>query len=309
MRNRVRYNAYGFSLAELLVVLGIISLLVAVVLPPIQLARRQAMDAVCAGQLNQHGASLAQVSTEFNYYPVWDDGVGPSPYTWIDLLVQRHVLRSTRTGYCPLDERPDPLNEARARARGFVYPTRPGRGGIDYSYGIGVPLSAGGWAWNFTPGDDRPRRFEGHYAFPARRVLAADSNWSQIYNLSGDGQTTGIWNDPSWYDNTVAWRHRNQTANILYQDGHVLRGHFDRGNPKRQVDTNQTFVWAPDEPLHAGPDTQIGANFYPNATPPSFQTTPKGDVFPNELLPYYYTVKQEWTVIDHKTPGVPDTGP
>lgn len=306
MEKRIRVSRLrAFSLAELLVVLGIISLLLAVLLPPIQLARRQAMTTVCAAQTQQMGASLNQLHDEFGYYPLWDDDTGPNPYTWIDLLLQRRLLRNANVGYCPIDQRPDPLNEARGRARGMIYPTRPTHGGVDYSYGIGVPLSAGGWSWRSSFGDERPRRFEGHMDHPSRRLLAADGNWTQIFNLSGEGQFTGIWNDPSWYDNTVAWRHHNFSANILYQDGHVARTYYKR-DATMPVDTNATFVWQPSEPLHAGPDTVIAGNFYPLRTPPSFQTTPRGEIFPSELLPYYYTVRQAWTVIDHKSPGIPN---
>lgn len=303
MRLQFHHRPRAFSLAELLVVIGVISLLLAVLLPPIQLARRSALDTVCASQMQQLGLSLNDVHTEFEFYPLWDDGVGPTPYTWIDLLVQRRVLRNPSVGYCPFDMRPDPLNEARGRSRGFTYPGDGRRGGVDYSYGIGVPLSAGGWRWRPTSADtDRPRRFDGHTLNASRRVLAADSNWTQIYNLSGRGQVTGIWNDPSWYDNTVAWRHRDYTANVLYQDGHVARLRF-AAEQAEPVDTAQSFVWQPGEPVHVGPDSRISGSYYPNAMPPSFQTTPKGDVYPSELLPYYYTVKRSWTLIGHKSPG------
>jgi type II secretory pathway pseudopilin PulG len=45
----------AFSLAELLVVTGVIALLIAITLPPLQYAKRQAMRTQCSAQLQQFG--------------------------------------------------------------------------------------------------------------------------------------------------------------------------------------------------------------------------------------------------------------
>lgn len=306
--NRSRAHRLAFSLAELLVVVGIVSLLLSILMPPLQLARRKAMQTHCAANLQQQGRALDMTKNEFDgFYPLWDDDAEPTRFTWVDVLLQRRFLDSVRSGYCPQDAGPDPLNEARGRAVGLSYPRDPSRGGIDYSYGIGVPLSAGGWAWRpgyGRAGDTHERRFD--RALMERnlsgRLLAADGNWSAIYNLSAPGMLSGVWNDPTWYDNTVAYRHAGSVANIAYQDGHVdvVRYRTERPDP---VDTGRTFVWYPHEPLRVGPDSAFGGNHYPDTPPPSYQSTPRGADFPSELLPYYYTVQQSWTMIEHKDPS------
>lgn len=301
MRCRSRRWSRAFTLAELLVVIGVIALLLALIIPPLEIAKREAMRATCMRNLQQLGVSLQSALTEYDYYPIWDDDQNPTRFTWIDVLVQGRLLADYRLGYCSQDNRPDQLNAARAAAMDVYYPgTRRSRSGIDYSYGIGVPLSAGGWNWvrgySSEPG---PRRFEKHDRDAGRRVLAGDAYWSYIYNLSGDATLSAVWNDPNWFDNTVAWRHGTLSANLLLQDGHVsmLSYHPALREP---VKTSRFFVWHSGEPIHAGPDTRFGMNLYPNEPPPGYATDPPGNAYPHDLNPAYYSDRQSWTLIRHK---------
>ena len=301
--NRPRRRA-AYSLPELLVTLGIIALLIAIILPPLQVARKQAQSARCATHLQQIGVALEGSLTEHKFYPVWDDGGSPTRYTWIDVLVQRRLLGNARAGYCPEDQLPSPLNSARGEAEDVLYPGNRNLHGIDYSYGIGVPLSSGGWSWRAgaSPGSDlRPRQFVNHDRFTSNRLLAADGQWSAIYNLSGDALRTLDWSYPTQFDNTVAYRHRTWTANILYQDGHVSRLRYALDSPT-PVNTSTTFVWYPGEPLHVGPGDQYAGNFYPNEPPVNLQAAsdPAMSAVPREVVPAYYTQNRLWTQIEHK---------
>jgi len=116
--------------------------------------------------------------------------------------------------------------------------------------------------------------------------------------------TSGVWNDLTQYDNTVAWgRHATGTgewsANLLFQDGHVSSVRFE---PRQltPVNTMRYFVWRLGEPLHVDAEHEHEGNWYPYVPPPSFQSNPQGDVFPDELLPYWYTANELWTMIAHK---------
>ncbi len=299
----------GFSLAELLVVIGVIALLIAILLPPLKLAKRQANATRCATQLQQIGVALEAAQTEYRFYPIWDDGGSPMRFTWIDVLIQRRLLGDVRIGYCPEDPRPEPLNMSRAEALQIYYPGEQLRPGIDYSYGIGVPLASGAWAWRpevAPPTDTRPRQFVGHDRYTSSRLLAADANWSAIYNMSGDALATQDWSNPTQFDNTISWRHRENAANILYQDGHVSRLVYNVQS-EHHVNTAATFVWYPGEPLHVGPDDAYAGSYYPLYPAVSMASIvdPAGaDVqtsgVPREMVPLYYTQNRLWTQIEHK---------
>lgn len=316
MHRRVRP---AFSLAELLVVVGVIALLIAITLPPLELARRQAMNAQCYANLNQLGHALEHVRTTYSFYPLWDDGGTPIRYTWIDVLTQLRMFgemshkvgkgrsfvvnRGPHIGYCPMDALPDAFNAA--RNSDLTYPPDAGRHGVDYSYGISVPLSAGGWAWQ--PGasaDGRNRRFRDPTS-NAGRVLVADAVSPQVYNLNGRAVESFIWNDPTQYDNTVAWmrhmtgRQAGHGANVLFQDGHVSRVSYLAGTALA-VNTSRTFVWYAGEPIGVNPEDRNGDQWYPDEPPPSFVSNPPGNVLPDALVPRWYTVNQRWTLIPHK---------
>jgi type II secretory pathway pseudopilin PulG len=294
-----RYSAKAFSLAELLVVIGIISLLVAFIIPHVQRARAESMRTKCAANLQQLGIALENVRTEYKFYPLWDDEGSPIRYTWIDVLQQTGNTGSERAGYCPNDRRPDFLNESRGQAARLIYPVNRNRAGIDYSYGINVPLSAGAWVWRPAGANLPPRRLENAESFPTRRVLVADASWSGIFNLSAEGMETGAWNFPTQFDNTVAYRHGAGGANFLMQDNHIERVRYKFDTPA-PVDTFRYFIWYPGEPLHVNPTDQFHGNFYPFVPPPSMMSDPPQDVYPRELVPRYYTVNHLWTQVTHK---------
>lgn len=306
----------AFTLAELLVVAGIIALLIAITLPALQVARKQAMKASCGVHMQQLGLALQQGHTEFGYYPYADDNGYPIRYTWIDVLIQRRLLPGgsdsntargrghMRAGYCPSDLGPDPLNAARYPE--LIYPPTRTQGGIDYSYGIGLPLATGGWNASAVPDETgRIRRFRDYERNVSNRVLAADSYASGLYNLSGSAIASGAWNDPTQYDNTVAWgRHSlNWTepaaANVLFQDGHVHAPRYAafQANP---INTATVFVWQPGESVFVNPndaDPLHPGYYYPSVQPPSFSSHPAGNLFPDELHPQWYTANLRWTVV------------
>lgn len=67
--NNSRQSRYGFTLVELLVVVGIISVLIALLMPALTKLRKDAMRVKCASNLRSIGQALRAYTEHYGYYP------------------------------------------------------------------------------------------------------------------------------------------------------------------------------------------------------------------------------------------------
>lgn len=121
----------GFSLVELLVLLGIVVLLIGVLLPVIASARRSANIAACASNLRQIGQALRAYQAEDRHWPA--ARVMPLPFAQnstsqlppLNVVLNRYVSGGSRVYHCPAND-------------GLVYDrcavTSPMGWGISYLY-------------------------------------------------------------------------------------------------------------------------------------------------------------------------------
>ena len=101
----VRRRSLGFTLVELLVVIGIIALLIGILLPALNKARAKAQETACASNLHQMGLAMAMYVNEWQYYPGAIGFRAPNePISIWQTRLRKYMKGNFDAFYCPSED-------------------------------------------------------------------------------------------------------------------------------------------------------------------------------------------------------------
>lgn len=220
----------GFTLVELLVVIGIIALLIAILLPSLNGARRAAASVKCASNLRQIGLAMRMYAERYgDHLPYlfitpqkdeWGNEVGV--FWW-----QRLMLEGDLPGYrtstasvtvCPADD--DPY-------RPFVLPGEEDLALSSYGLNSWMTIREGVNPWGSPPDGRDDWNGEPYPKFSkiknaAEKILVADNRHGET--LLSDRPNTQPVTPDAWH--LIDWPRHGKgdgrgMVNVLWADGHV----------------------------------------------------------------------------------------
>jgi prepilin-type processing-associated H-X9-DG protein/prepilin-type N-terminal cleavage/methylation domain-containing protein len=247
-REKVEYRerGKGFTMVELLVVIGVIAILIALLLPALGVARQQGQSVYCQNNLRQLvTASLAYAQDWGGYWPPGSvDILGPNLNRWCGTRTSQYApfnfsgscllpyLKFSAIIACPSF---DPAITSgpyafEAAAGGYGYNTYYLGSSTDIASLQTTTMST--TQWNKTVGNV-PAKLN-MVQYPSAKIAFADAAMGQTGNLLIDYPflepplEIEYWPPPTWEAGSpsIHFRHRGY-ANIAWADGHVTSEKFE----------------------------------------------------------------------------------
>lgn len=235
---RANKHSTGFTLVELLVVIGIVTLLIALLLPALNRARDHANRVKCSANLRSIGQAMAMYTQQYGYYPGMEASARPDGrrYAVWPVRLRAFMAGGQDVFHCPSqDERcrwvkgANPAGPADAAtavhgAFGYEFGERvlwADQTWFSYGYNYGGTSSAFGvqrglgWLVNaYRPVESAWYDFE----LKASRVRVP-SEMIAVADTTADGQ--GDYAIDPWNDFQYPGKVHRGGANVLFCDGHV----------------------------------------------------------------------------------------
>ena len=230
--NAVRHRQQiAFTLVELLVVIGIIAVLVAILMPALSRARRQAQQVACASNLRQVGIGLIAYATDHRgWFPAPGGIRSPTVEDWVHWQPDRDLRQSRILPYLNNDPRvltcpagiPDRAALPPFGGLGWTFPPYP------FSYSVN----------NRFTGSSSGSRFGGPNWSQSPCKLGACADTS-VKILAMEEDNTRI-NDGEWWAAGSEWGINDGSTSLsvlhdkpreyMSQENGVSDSRFGRGN-------------------------------------------------------------------------------
>jgi prepilin-type N-terminal cleavage/methylation domain-containing protein len=215
----------GFTLLELLVVMGILAILAALLFPALSSAQQAGRKAVCLGNLRQLGIAMHAYASEYGgripYGPQAPPFTSPSSFypstgaptsllslqngapVGLGLLLPRHLGAQARVLFCPAGDQPVDAEAELAKVGGHQ-----AQGSYYYRHGGNTSL--------FDPAGELPPA-----PFLQLEQLGENRNGQPIRALAMDSQFLSP-ADLASFNVKPRTHHRRRLVNVLHADGSVV---------------------------------------------------------------------------------------
>ena len=227
----------GFTLVELLVVIGILTVLIALLLPVLSRAREQANRLKCAANLRSMGQAMALYTQQYGYYPgcLFEfQGFTTSAFGW-PVRLRPFLAGYRQVFYCPTQDPRCEWSDSAAPSRGTILRATAAEARVGYELGEQVITAFTYFSYgynNWGTSDNGPHATGlGDITHPAPRAtqmpelkasrVKRPAEMIAITDSTADGIYDAISQPHSGVYPNIPGGVHGGGANVLFCDGHV----------------------------------------------------------------------------------------